>query len=208
MDFRETTPVALSAQAIVNCQAGGSCNGGDPALVYEYAFTDGIPHGSCEQYIAENLQKDSCEAIDLCKDCVPPIPSKGEHLFENCKAVDHTKYYVSSTSHFAGIHKMKAELMAYGPISCGIQATPEFEEYDGKGVYSQQIESPQINHEIAVVGWGKSEAGDYYWIGRNSWGTYWGDYGFFYMRMGSDNLGIENDCTSAVPSYKPMAQTE
>ena len=42
-----TTPVALSVQAVVNCQAGGSCNGGEPAAVYTYAFTQGIPHASC-----------------------------------------------------------------------------------------------------------------------------------------------------------------
>ena len=30
-DFKETSPVALSAQAVVNCAAGGTCNGGDKA---------------------------------------------------------------------------------------------------------------------------------------------------------------------------------
>jgi cathepsin X len=42
------TPIALSAQVIVNCQAGGDCSGGDPSAVYEWAHTIGIPHSSCE----------------------------------------------------------------------------------------------------------------------------------------------------------------
>jgi cathepsin X len=47
-----STPVALSAQVIVNCQAGGSCEGGNPGGVYEFAYKEGIPHASCEQYVA------------------------------------------------------------------------------------------------------------------------------------------------------------
>lgn len=34
-----------------------------------------------------------------------------------------------------------------------------------------------------------------YWIGRNSWGTYWGESGFFRIRMHNHNLGIEKDCS-------------
>jgi len=52
-----TTPIALSAQAIVNCEAGGSCNGGWHSVVYEFAYTTGIPHSSCLQYTAHNLDK-------------------------------------------------------------------------------------------------------------------------------------------------------
>jgi cathepsin X len=60
-----------------------------------------------------------------------------------------------------------------------------------------------------VVGWGTDEAtGQEYWIGRNSWGTFWGDYGFFYMPIGTEtNLGIETDCTAGIPSYTPHPES-
>lgn len=49
---------------------------------------------------------------------------------------------------------MKAEIYARGPISCGIDADAKLEAYTG-GILSEAKLSPQINHEIAVVGWGK-----------------------------------------------------
>jgi cathepsin X len=134
MDNSEITPVALSAQVIVNCHEGGNCQGGDPILVYDYAYKHGIPHASCEQYVAVNLD---CNPIDICRECIPPAPeSADEHTFQNCHPVSHTKYYASSVRKFSGIHKMKAELAAYGPISCGINSTHEFGQYNGQGVFS------------------------------------------------------------------------
>jgi cathepsin X len=85
--------------------------------------------------------------------------------------------------------------------------------YEG-GIFSQRKRNPGINHEISVVGWGRDkETGQEYWVGRNSWGTYWGEYGFFrcgpagrersrvYCRMAmyKHNLAIEQDCIWATP---------
>jgi len=120
---------------------------------------------------------------------------------DKCKAVDYKKYYASDYYSFSGADKMKAELFKYGPIGCGIQATDNFDLYSG-GIYSEKIDWPMINHEISVIGYGyDEETKQEYWIGRNSWGTYWGEWGFFRMLMHKDNLAIETDCIAAIPSF-------
>ena len=196
------SPVGLDAQVIVNCQAGGSCDGGNPGMVYRWAHTKGIPHSSCEQYTAYNLQGRSCDDMDTCKDCTWPPPAEGDDGQDKCWAVDHKSYYITDHYSLSGVDKMKAELYANGPISCGIHATDNFENnYDG-GIYSEHAPLGMVNHEISVVGYGKdATTGEEYWIGRNSWGTYWGDYGFFYMAMYKDNLKITTDCVAGTPSY-------
>ena len=51
---------------------------------------------------------------------------------------------------------MKTELYKYGPISCGIEVTEAFEAYTD-GIYEERKAYPEINHEIAIVGWGYDE---------------------------------------------------
>lgn len=53
---------------------------------------------------------------------------------------------------------MKSELAQHGPISCGIQATAAFDVYTG-GIYSEHLDSIEINHEISVIGYGVTEKG-------------------------------------------------
>jgi len=204
-NLENPTPIALNAQVIVDNYAGGSCNGGDPAKVYEWAYNNGIPDSSCMQYVAYNLQTAATD-IDQCRDCSPPPPAAGESGLDGCYPVPHRKYYVNEYYNLSGAAQMKSDLATYGPISCGIQATTEFDAYRG-GIYSQHLNSIEINHEISVIGYGKTYTGQEYWIGRNSWGTYWGEAGFFRMQMYTDNLGIEQDCTAGIPSYSPNLNT-
>lgn len=55
-----------------------------------------------------------------------------------------------------------------------------------------------MNHDVEVVGWGETPAGIKYWVARNSWGTYWGEEGFFKIVRGINNMAIETECFFAV----------
>ena len=184
--------LTLSPQVIVNCKAGGSCNGGNALEVFVYANRHGIPEETCQAYLAKNPQHFSCSDIQKCMNCAPPAGVKPGDA-GNCWA--QKKYPVWKVAQYGvviGAEKMKAEIYARGPISCGIDATKKLEAYTG-GIFSESKILPISNHEISVVGWGK-EKGEEFWYVRNSWGTYWGEAGFFRIQMHRNNLGIELEC--------------
>lgn len=195
----------LSPQVIVNCKAGGSCNGGNPGEVYVYANRHGVPEETCQAYLAKNPDQFSCSDIQKCMNCAPPSGVKpgdkgncwAQHNYPVWKVTQHGKV--------SGADNMKAEIYARGPISCGIDADQKLLDYTG-GIFSQAKLVPMIDHEIAVVGWGK-ENGVEFWYARNSWGSYWGESGFFRIQMHRNNLAIEKDCTWGVVEKEPTIVT-
>ena len=152
---------------IVNCRAGGSCQGGNPGGVYEYAKEAGIPDQTCQQYVASNGDG-QCSPSEICETC---HPTNGSFSPGQCDAVQtYETWKVSEYGGVAGADKMKAEIYKRGPLGCGVHATQKFEEYKG-GIFSEHVDWPIINHEISVVGWGyDSDSQTEYWVGRNSWG--------------------------------------
>jgi len=192
--------INLAPQVLINENGGGSCNGGNAPGVMKYIQENGIPDETCQVYQAKNDPHGKNTEFNICYNCVPGNTTETFTPGTCSEHKNFTKYWVTQYGPVSGADKMKAEIYARGPVACGVDATPEFELYTG-GVFEQHQLAPLINHEISVVGWGITDDGVSYWVGRNSWGTYWGEEGFFRIKMGGDNLGIERDCTWGVPSF-------
>ena len=73
------------------------------------------------------------------------------------------------------------EIYQRGPISCGVAVTDEFFNYKGGILQNQVTHILDIDHDISVIGWGV-ENGIKYWRVRNSWGSHWGEDGFFRVK--------------------------
>lgn len=152
---------------------------------------------------AKNLYKDfKCDAKGTCLNC---SPSKGCFAMGSPAGENNfTKTYVAeygvidSNNTKANAEQMKAEISARGPIACVICVTPAFEAYNG-GVFKDTTGCTTQDHSISIAGYGTDPKEGDYWIGRNSWGTYWGEQGWFKLARGSNNLGIEGHCQWATP---------
>ena len=153
---------------------------------YKLMKERGVPTEGCMRYEAKDMQ---CIEINICRDCGHDYP---------CRPVqNYTKYFVEEYGYVSGEERMMKEIYARGPITCAIDATEELEAYKG-GIFEDKTGTTALNHAISVVGWGE-ENGIPYWIVRNSWGTYWGEEGFFRIVRGKNNLGIEDGCTYGIP---------
>jgi len=196
--------IGLSIQAVINCKAGGDCSGGDPLSVYEFAAQHGLPEDSCQGYLAKEREDATCGGEYLCINCHPPAPRLASSADpHNCSVIeDFRSWKVSDYGKVKGVEDMKKAIYTGGPIVCTIHATGEFEKYTS-GVFRQfdeSVNTTEANHAVSVVGWSlDEETGVEHWVVRNGWGSFWGELGYFRIQVGSDNLGIENNCYWATP---------
>jgi len=84
----------------------------------------------------------------------------------------------------------------YGPVVIGADATSAWQSYKG-GVLTAGCGEKRANHAIQIVGYG-SEAGQDYWLIRNSWGPSWGEEGYLRLARGSNCNDVVGHVTSAL----------
>ena len=197
--------INLSIQFLLNCQMGGSCNGGDHLAAYKAIQEYGsIPYDDCMIYQAcssdskedgcKNKALFECTPTNICKTC-DTFSARGG----SCTPImQYPNATIASFGAVKGSTNMMTEIYKNGPIACGINAE-EIVDYEG-GVLDLPHKLKTINHIISVVGWGYDETlHKQYWVIRNSWGSYWGELGFMRLVLGENQLGIEKTCAFAIP---------
>ena len=112
-------------------------------------------------------------------------------------------YYIvpgtASMADGASERTIRQEIYKFGPVSTGFDVHQDFMDWDGKGVYQYDGKSPSIGgHAVLIVGWG-IENDVPYWTIMNSWGTEWGDKGFFKFKRGDNLHGMEENCMVGFP---------
>lgn len=187
--------VQLSPQVLLDCAdpMAGSCKGGSDLLAYKFIHENGITDVTCSPYMGvdHNYWSEKPCGDTMCRNC---------DRFGECRFVNATKYFVAEYGSLSGEDEMMTEVYTRGPIACSVYAhSPAFEGYTD-GVIQDTTEYNSTTHVVAITGWGVTEDGMKYWIGRNSFGTSWGMQGWFYLQRGVNCLDIEkHPCAWAVP---------
>jgi len=141
----------LSEQVYVSCSNVGSCKGG--VLLPVFLVSEGLPPESAYPYTASN---GSCAAA-------APGWEKNAHKISGWGMV------------WPSLAKIKAALAHYGPLPTSMQVYEDLMHYRS-GVYTRVGGKRLGGHAVLLVGYNDEEE---YFIVKNSWGTDWGENGFF-----------------------------
>jgi len=92
------------------------------------------------------------------------------------------------------VQDMMTEVDTNGPFEVAFSVYADFLTYK-TGVYEYTTGDYLGGHAVKLIGYG-TESGTDYWLCQNSWTTTWGDGGYFKIRKGTDECGIEDDAVA------------
>ena len=84
---------------------------------------------------------------------------------------------------------MENEISTNGPIEAAFSVYEDFLTYK-TGIYAHTTGSFVGGHAVKILGYG-SEGFIDYWLVANSWNETWGEQGFFKIRKGTNECGID-----------------
>lgn len=168
---------SLSEQQLVDCSTSfgnHGCKGGLPDLAFKYLTSvKGDESEKTYPYQAENgkCRYNITEAIVGDKG-YKDIPSKDENA-------------------------LKEAVANVGPIAAGMDASGITFQLYHSGVYNPWLfgcSQTKLDHGVLVVGYGTEKFLLFwthdYWLVKNSWGTGWGEDGYFKLKRGDNKCGI------------------
>lgn len=185
----QETPVFSPQDVVQCCGYSQGCDGGFPYLVAKYAEDFGLTAESCDPYTGVDGK------------CYNKCPAGTTRQY----ATKH--HYVGGYYGGTTAENMQLELYNNGPIAIGFEVVNAFFGYSG-GVFkcdpSLKEVSPdphfeETNHAVLITGYGETEAGEKYWIVKNSWGENWGMDGYFMIERGTDTCDVESLAVAAIP---------
>jgi len=100
----------------------------------------------------------------------------------------------------SGEEDMQKAIMAGGPMEVAFTVYSDFENYVS-GIYHHVTGGMAGGHAVKVVGWGV-EGGVKYWKIANSWNPHWGEKGYFRIKRGNNEGGVEDQAVASAPDAK------
>lgn len=144
----------LSEQAMLSC-SDGDCGGWYSEGAIEYLVANGAVTEECMPYEGD--------ALLAC--------------FEVCDEYDDPLIISSATWGDGATYTMKA-MLEHGPLVAHMVVYEDLDYYES-GVYEHVWGELSGGHVVSIHGWDDAEG---CWLAKNSWGTDWGEDGYFRIK--------------------------
>jgi len=161
------TNLDLSEQVLISCSGAGSCSGGYIGEASDFIRDTGLPLESCYPYTATN---------GYCANACPNWQSSTYKIGE----------WQWVTTGQPALDAIKNALFTYGPLVTFMTVYTDFDYYSG-GIYSYTWGENKGGHAVTIVGY--DDSGQYF-IVKNSWGTGWGENGYFRIAYSEINSPV------------------
>jgi len=94
-------------------------------------------------------------------------------------------------------------MLTKGPVSIALDGDL-FKDYHG-GIVDMTYGCHTQNHAVLLVGYGKDDKGDGYWLIKNNWGAKWGEQGYFRAYVKDDDY--QGNCFMNHNAWQPFASS-
>jgi putative hemolysin len=161
--------IDLSEQMLVSCSNAGDCNGGQPEYAGNFIVNSGIIDENCFPYQESDI---SCNKI--CTDW-----KSRRFFFNKLTSEGITEVLWNNGIRTINIECIKPLIKEYGPIPLVYMGPGTF---DKDYIYSCEDSLHNTGHAVLAVGFDDKER---VWIVKNSWGSGWGNNGFYKIKYNS-----------------------
>ncbi|XP_048518010.1 tubulointerstitial nephritis antigen-like [Dendroctonus ponderosae] len=181
--------VQLSAQNILSCITRPTgCEGGRLDRAWTFVRKYGVVDEDCFPYTGNNNTICSIRRFGPLRasGCTPPRYSERTG-----------RYKVGPAYRLGNETDIMYEIMRSGPVQATLRVYHDFFSYK-EGIYRHigaSLPHLQGYHSVRIVGWGEEFTPlglTKYWKVANSWGTDWGENGYFRILRGVNECDIES----------------
>ncbi|XP_061563160.1 cathepsin B-like [Cololabis saira] len=197
----------ISAEDLLTCcdECGMGCFGGFPSAAWEFWTKTGLVTGGlyaskvgcrpytiapCEHHV--NGTRPPCKGEQDTPKCVKQCIDGSSLSYPKDKHFGKRSYSIPSQQ-----EQIMTELYKNGPVEAAFSVYEDFLQYK-TGVYQHVTGGMLGGHAIKILGWGE-ENGTPYWLVANSWNSDWGDKGYFKIKRGNNECGIESEVVAGMP---------
>ena len=180
--------VQLSEQQLVNCAKnnsnGDGCSGGSSYIGFNFAKANGmISQGEGQVGPRYEAKARTCNLKMPSSYRIKNFCLRSRYRYNKSEPKGRTERLTDDT--------LARALVQHGSLYTLVDASPaDYRNYRQGVMHVDGCNPNRVNHAVLLVGYNRTENS---WIIKNSWGTAWGESGYFRLIQGKNMCGINTE---------------